>query len=300
MAPPSGAGAPTGCFKCGRPGHWSRDCPSSSSSSSGPSSADPLSSQQQHRQQSGASVGGRPSSGPSSTSWKSGKPPLKAASAAKPVLPRKRPKLTPDLLLSNEGLGYVLEHFPRMVRLQGPGHEVDDLKSFLEAYVHWHSLILPYFSFNQFVEKVAKVGASRRVRMCVNDLKDKVARGEDLKLTPEEKTQDRAVDDHDVSFEKELPMDEGNWDDQTIPTDVNDDVFDEFYKQATDQPCEAALLTMPSSASTPESTTANDHSTNSSLLASSSINEDQRVRMEANRLKALERAKARAASLVPT
>ncbi|MCO5604243.1 hypothetical protein L7F22_058406 [Adiantum nelumboides] len=292
MATPSGAGAPTGCFKCGRPGHWSRDCPSSSSSSSAPPSA----SSQQQQNGSSAGTGYKSSSATASTSWKSGKLPLKPATVAKPVLPRKRPKLTPDLLLSNEGLGYVLEHFPRMVKLQGPGHEVDDLKSFLEAYVHWHSLILPYFSFNQFVEKVAKVGASRRVRMCVNDLKNKVARGDELKLSPEKKIQDWADDDQDIPLDKDLPMDEGNGEDQTLPADVNDDVFDDFYKQATDA-CQVAPSTMPLSASLPKSS-GNDHNTKSSSLPSNTINEVQKLRMEANRLEALERAKARASALV--
>lgn len=43
--------------------------------------------------------------------------------------------------------------------------QVEDLKSLLESYMRWHSQILPYFAYSQFVEKVEKVGRSKRVRV---------------------------------------------------------------------------------------------------------------------------------------
>ena len=57
---------------------------------------------------------------PSSSSFK----PRFAAEKPK-KLPRTKPKLTPELLLSDEGLGYVLRYFPREFKYRGGGHEVN-------------------------------------------------------------------------------------------------------------------------------------------------------------------------------
>ncbi|KAG6474592.1 hypothetical protein ZIOFF_068530 [Zingiber officinale] len=151
--------APTGCFKCGGTGHWSRDCPSSSSNHDGPSpnlvATQPLS---------------------------------KASAVTKSSMkkaPRTRPKLTPQILLSEDGLGYVLRHFPRAFKYRGRGHEsfgnfelfempfciistfyflqAADLGNLIGLYAQWHSQLIPYYSFDQFVRKVEQVGATKRV-----------------------------------------------------------------------------------------------------------------------------------------
>lgn len=193
-----------------------------------------------------------------------------------------------------------------MVKIQGPGHEVDDLKSLLEAYIHWHSRILPYFSFNQFVEKVEKVGSTKRVRTCVNDLKDKVAMGDEPKLTLKEKNPDGVEDDEDLSFDHDLPTKGSNsetWEeprDDALPADINEDMFDEFYKQAVEEGSDLVPHSTPQTVGLSEPVATNDSVVDSSKLASRCINEEQKIRMEANRLRALERAKARMAAAMAT
>jgi len=182
------AANPTGCYKCGKTSHWSRDCPSqpasetpapgASAKATTPSSSGfskgiaPAGTQARTQGQTqggtqrwqGSTQGYKrkePWGGGGSRSFVAKEKPVKA-----PVPPRRMPKLTPDLILGADGLGYVLEKIPRQVTIKGRGHEVEDLKSLLEAYLRWHQVLLPYFSYSQFVEKVEKVGSSKRVRVC--------------------------------------------------------------------------------------------------------------------------------------
>ncbi|KAK8529135.1 hypothetical protein V6N12_059925 [Hibiscus sabdariffa] len=87
--------------------------------------------------------------------------------------------LTPELLLSDDGFGYILRHFPRAFRYRGHGHEVSDLGNLIELYREWHKHLIPYYSFEQFVHKVDKVASSKRVKNCIKDLRERVARGGD-------------------------------------------------------------------------------------------------------------------------
>eukprot|EP00249_Psilotum_nudum_P014539 c24872_g1_i1 orf=220-1119(+) len=286
----SGPSRPTGCFKCGRPGHWSRDCPSDPSTSRHDTPTPPV----------------KPSSATASAVSDGGKPPKHAL-----PLPRKRPKLTPDLLLSNDGLGYVLEKLPQMVRIQGRGHEVEDLGSILEAYMHWHNRILPYFSFDQFVERVEKVGSMKRVRMCIHELRAKVAAGEKPKAaigdTAKSNTLDKGdIDDCDFylngASQLDVPEREVGImkDGDAFPTNAEDDIFDEFYAQATEeiQPSSNSVFHDAQPPPVPVADHLGALDTSASHLISyhpiKEMTKDQLARMEANRLKALERAKCRA------
>lgn len=43
--------------------------------------------------------------------------------------------------------------------------QTSDLGNLLSMYSEWHSHLIPYYSFNNFVHKVEQVGASKRVKV---------------------------------------------------------------------------------------------------------------------------------------
>ncbi|XP_021677051.2 uncharacterized protein LOC110662401 [Hevea brasiliensis] len=266
--------APTGCYKCGRPGHWSRDCPDSNPNpnSNPPSKSTNLSSSNSSR------------SFPIKSDISNSKPVAEKPKKA----PRSRPKLTPEILLGDDGLGYVLRHFPRHFMYRGRGHEVRDLGNLIRLYSEWHSRLLPYYSFDEFVHKVEQVAATRCVKICLRDLRERVASGGDPKKLHESATehvgpsleQGHSAPDEAVGLHQQGDQHLRNYG----ADGVQEDMLHESDDRATEEPSHTGM----------EPPAQNNIV---GLANEVLITDEQRARMEANRLKALERAAARARSL---
>ncbi|CAA6666635.1 unnamed protein product [Spirodela intermedia] len=269
-----GAAAPTGCFKCGRPGHWSRDCPSGNTANPIPGLS-------------------------SSSKLPQGSKRLFPGKDKNKKTPRTRPKLTPELLLSDDGIGYVLRHFPEH------SSAVDDLGRLIDLYADWHSRLIPYYSFSQFVQKVEQVGASKRVRRCIDELRQRIADGGDPTKLHEPPTAQAVPDQEpdggvrkvDPAFDdSDPPLESGDIDDN------QEEMINEVYHTATYEPSHPLHRGSQGSAASegnPEisATLALSTDQGTSEKSEAEITEEQRTRMEANRVKALERAAERSRSL---
>ncbi|XP_004236889.1 chromosome segregation in meiosis protein 3 [Solanum lycopersicum] len=288
----NGSSAPTGCYKCGRPGHWSRDCPSNPSSSdkSNPNTTKYASKTVSDAGDSSVAGGGASD--------------VAGSSASKPKkVPRSMPKLTPEILLSDKGLGYVLRHFPRGFKYRGRGHEVADLGHLLGLYAEWHAGLLPYYSFDQFIHKVEKLGGSKRVKLCMRGLRDRVADGVDPAKLYEPQGQEQEQEINQQEFKDSEPTDYPEDSMQNAnPKDDQEIMLNDMWEKAIEEPSQPSNHNIVAAdASSAEKDTVNQAPDN---VAKSSgvinISEEQRARMEANKLKALQRAAARTAHIKST
>ncbi|XP_060186070.1 uncharacterized protein LOC132615481 [Lycium barbarum] len=273
-----GGSAPTGCYKCGRPGHWSRDCPANPNTTTDKSNPNTTTYTSKTGSNTDAGTGGAGGSG----------------SKPKKVVNRSMPKLTPDILLSDKGLGYVLRHFPRAFKYRGRGHEVADLGHLLGLYAEWHAGLLPYYSFDQFIHKVEKLGGSKRVKLCMRGLRDRVAEGVDpAKLYDEPQVQEQETNQQEFKDLEPTDYPEDSMQNPN-PKDFQEIMPDDVWEKAIEEPSEPSHQQIVADTSSGGKDTVNQAPENVSKSSGViQISEEQRARMEVNKLKALQRAAAR-------
>ncbi|KAK3915080.1 TIMELESS-interacting protein [Frankliniella fusca] len=194
---------------------------------------------------------------------------------------RPQPKLDAERLKGPRGLKQLKNSFTD-IKFKGKNHETEDLQKVMARLEHWSHRLFPKFQFDDFLEKVEKLGSKKqvqnyvkRLRMGLEDDDDGVVRSEN----------EEAVDD---------------------PDPIADDTLGEFDRLLAEQ---VTLHENSLSVSTPRTpgAAANNLRTPSippvkppaisSTPAQPTLSEEQRARIERNRLAAMERRRARAAAL---
>ncbi|KAK3246359.1 hypothetical protein CYMTET_44096 [Cymbomonas tetramitiformis] len=134
-----------GCFKCGKSGHWSRDC-----------TADPSTFIKTPFPE---------STGMGEDESKSEKP--------LPKPKKKRPKLQLEDILDEKGIPRVYKTLPTSFRAvyRGRGHEAGDLRRLLDLYKRWHRGFAPFLDFDTFINRMETFGTTKKVQVCLDQLR---------------------------------------------------------------------------------------------------------------------------------
>ena len=195
-----------GCYKCGKSGHWARDCTA------------PLGDQlnRLHEAQPAAS-----SAGPQPLHSAENHP--NAVREAPPVVAAAtkrapRPKMTLELLQKDGGLNDVYYNFPSIFAqsYKGRGHEASDLRRLLEMYKRWQDRLFPHCEFDTFIAKVGELSHTSRLKHELQEKRANIIRlaQDALHIRQEKDIENRigkgisTIEDDDDDIELAIEMDD--------------------------------------------------------------------------------------------
>ncbi|XP_068175139.1 TIMELESS-interacting protein [Antennarius striatus] len=170
---------------------------------------------------------------------------------------RPQPKLDAHRLISDRGLPALRTLFDN-VRFKGKGHEADDLRLLMQKMENWAHRLYPKLQFEDFIDKVEKLGKKKEVQTCLKRIRM------DMPLTHEDYVGKDG--DNDVAPDSPIFADPNPFNGVSFPDDLPEPVHS--------TPAPAAPMAPPS-------------------FAAASLTEEQRLRMELNKKRALERKLAR-------
>ncbi|GFR33606.1 TIMELESS-interacting protein [Trichonephila clavata] len=184
----------------------------------------------------------------------------------KRVVKNPRVKFNPERLCGKRGIPILANHF-KDVKFKGKGHEKEDLKKLLNILELWTHRLFPSMKFEDCLRQIEKLGKKRPVQTCLQKIRlDMPLLNYDVVHDEDEKEEER---------ENEMTA-------EPPPQDAFDQLLD-GYQAATQ----------------PGLSSENSQVAGTVLGTSfgSSLTEEQKKRMEYNKLLATERRKARLAAM---
>lgn len=189
---------------------------------------------------------------------------------------RPQPKLDAERLKGPRGLKELKKSFKDM-KFYGKGHEAEDLQRVMSRLEHWSHRLFPKLQFDDFLEKLEKLGSKKVVQNYIKRLRMGLEDEDDIIISRQD--DEEAVDN---------------------PDPLADDTMGEFDRLLAEQVSlhensRLAAASNLASPRTPAPATPVPRVPATTSTPVPSLTAEQRARIEANRLAAMERRRTRAA-----
>ncbi|XP_053673618.1 protein TIPIN homolog [Anopheles nili] len=206
----------------------------------------------------------------------------------KSAVRRSRNVLTEETLCGPRGIVALRSYF-KGFKFRGRGHELDDLTRMLKRYELWAHRLCPQLHFDDCIDRISKLGEKKSVQMYMNKYRMKQLHKElaeadalhaDLRVDDGNQL-NQPLDPLDSMLDEQIALSRGrsSYANTSGIGNLDNSAFDAVRNESTHQ--------------APGSSKSLVDDADNSSAKSPPLNEEQRAKIAANRLKAMELRKAR-------